>query len=327
VLLGSPSPDVLLLLYGGWGISTIMLFWSPLIRATREWGGEQTQGTAFGLLDGGRGLLAALTATLMVALLAWLLPEGAEAASAAERAAALNQVVMMLMAITALGALLVLWLLEDAAPAGTGGRRTGLRDISKVLTLPAVWLQALIILCAYIGFKATDDFSLYANEVIGADEVTAAAFGTIALYARPIAAVTAGLLADRLGAANMTAACFLILTAGSVYLASGAIGYGMETAFVVTISATALGIFALRGLYFAIMKEGRVPLAVTGSAVGFVSLLGYTPDVFMGPLMGWLLDRSPGAAGHQHVFMVVSAFAACGLLLTLGFARLTRQPD
>ena len=326
VLLGNPSPGALLVLYAGWGVSTIMLFWSPLIRATREWGGEHTQGTAFGLLDGGRGLLAALTATAMVALLAWLLPGGAEVASATERASALQRVVWLLMGITAGGALLVLWLLNDDAPADSAGRRTGLRDIARVLSLPGVWLQALIILCAYTGFKATDDFSLYANEVIGADEVTAAAFGTIALWARPLAAVSAGLLADRLGAANMTAVCFLILTAGSLYLASGALGFGMETAFVVTISSTALGIFALRGLYFAIMKEGRVPLAVTGSAVGFVSVLGYTPDVFMGPLMGWLLDRSPGAAGHQHVFAVVSAFAVCGLLLSLAFRRLTDKP-
>ena len=73
------------------------------------------------------------------------------------------------------------------------------------------------------------------------------------------------------------------------------------------------------------MKEGRVPLAVTGTAVGFVSLIGYTPDVFMGPLMGWLLDRSPGAAGHQHVFWVVTGFAFLGMLASVFFQRLTKN--
>ena len=42
-------------LYGFWGITTILLFWAALIRATREWGGEYSQGKAFGILEGGRG--------------------------------------------------------------------------------------------------------------------------------------------------------------------------------------------------------------------------------------------------------------------------------
>ncbi|MCA9685522.1 MAG: hypothetical protein KC457_25310, partial [Myxococcales bacterium] len=53
-LLGSPSLATLELLYGLWGMSTILLFWAAMIRATRVWGGAATQGRAFGLLDGGR---------------------------------------------------------------------------------------------------------------------------------------------------------------------------------------------------------------------------------------------------------------------------------
>ena len=93
---------------------------------------------------------------------------------------------------------------------------------------------------------------------------------------------------------------------------------------VVTIVGTSVGIYAVRGLYFALFQEGRVPLAVTGSAVGLVSVIGYTPDVFMGPLMGHLLDRSPGALGHQHVFAVVATFAVIGLIATLLFQRVSR---
>ena len=86
-----------------------------------------------------------------------------------------------------------------------------------------------------------------------------------------------------------------------------------------TIVCASLGIFALRGLYYAVMKEGAVPLAYTGTAVGFVSVIGYMPDIFMGPLMGFLLDRSPGSAGHEHVFRLVAGFAFVGLLAGLLF--------
>jgi hypothetical protein len=66
-------------------------------------------------------------------------------------------------------------------------------------------------------------------------------------------------------------------------------------------------------------------VAYTGCAVGFVSVIGYTPDVFMGPLMGYLLDRSPGAVGQQHVFWAVSGFALVGLVASYLFSRVIRE--
>jgi len=89
---------------------------------------------------------------------------------------------------------------------------------------------------------------------------------------------------------------------------------------VVTISAA---VFGLRGLYFAIFSEAGVPLALTGTAVGLVSAVGYTPDIFMGPLNGYLTDTYPGALGHQYFFGALAAFAALGLCSTLLFQRLS----
>ena len=43
--------------------------------------------------------------------------------------------------------------------------------------------------------------------------------------------------------------------------------------------------------------------------------------------MGYLLDQSPGATGHQHVFWVVSGFALMGLVASYLFARVTRAAD
>ena len=62
---------------------------------------------------------------------------------------------------------------------------------------------------------------------------------------------------------------------------------------------------------------------VIGSAIGVVSLVGFTPDVFMGPMMGVLLDNAPGVLGHQHVFAAVAVFGAVGLIATIVFRRVT----
>jgi len=54
-----PSYHALKVLYGYWGFTTIFLFWAPMIKAARVWGGSTSQGKAFGFLDGGRGLVGA----------------------------------------------------------------------------------------------------------------------------------------------------------------------------------------------------------------------------------------------------------------------------
>lgn len=327
LLLAIPPLETLVALYATWGITTIALFWAPLIKATRVWGGELSQGAAFGLLDGGRGLFAAVTGSLMVTIFAMLLPDDVAAASLDDKTTALRAIIVMLLAMTAGSAALLWWVL----PANDGGghplpARLNLRGLQHAARLPAVWLQACIILCAYVGFRAIDDFALYGADILGLDAVGSAALGTGALWLRPLAAVAAGFAADRLGSGPMTIACFGLLFVGGIVLASGGVVPGRYGLFVLGAVSVSLGVFALRGLYFAIMQPARVPLAVTGSAVGLVSLVGYLPDVFMGPLMGWLLDASPGALGHQRVFGVVTGFAVLGLVAAMAFQRITSSP-
>jgi len=325
-LIPIPTLATLNFLYAYWGITTIALFWAALIRATRDWSHESYPGIAFGLLDGGRGLFAAITGSAMVAVYAALLPDDVDSASLEQRAQAFRQVIQFMIIIVCVAALFLWLALPTKAQSEPMDKKSlTLRHIYTVLRMPAVWLQAFIILCAYVGFKSADDFSLYAREVIGMNEVDAARAGTVSLWVRPLAAIGAGYLADRVGAGKMTMVSFMLLLLGSLVLASGAINAGMLSFFLISIVCASLGIFALRGLYYAIMKEGRVPLTFTGSAVGFVSVIGYMPDVFMGPLMGLLLDRSPGPAGHQNLFWVVAGFAIAGLIFSWTFHRYTER--
>ncbi|MEX2452146.1 MAG: MFS transporter, partial [Rhodospirillales bacterium] len=59
-----PSYAGLLAVNAFWGVTSILTFWAALIKATRNWGGENEQGLSFGLLDGGRGAVGAVLASL-----------------------------------------------------------------------------------------------------------------------------------------------------------------------------------------------------------------------------------------------------------------------
>ena len=191
--------------------------------------------------------------------------------------------------------------------------------------MPVVWLQAVIIICGYVGYKTTDDFSLFAQDVLLFDEVKSATVGTIALWMRPVVAILAGLIADKINASKMIIISFLFMLIGGLMVATGIIVPGLFWLFFMTIVATSLGVYALRGLYFAIMEEGKIPLIYTGTAVGLISVIGYTPDIFMGPLMGYLLDNSPGTLGHQYVFLVLAAFSLVGLFASIWFRKIVQK--
>jgi len=53
--------------------------------------------------------------------------------------------------------------------------------------------------------------------------------------------------------------------------------------------------------------------------------VGYTPDIFATPLIGYLLDQYPGMLGHQYVFMILVLFSILGLLASLKFAKLIKK--
>jgi MFS family permease len=185
VMMTVPSLPTLVILYAYWGITTIALFWAPLIRATREWGSNESQGRAFGLLDGGRGLLAAVMGSFMVTLFAALLPTESETVSLAQRTEAFRQIILLL-SVTTFGAALLVWLVLPKRDSSLRGEepQLSLRGVAYVFAMPSVWLQAAIILCAYVGFKGIDDFSLYANQVIGLNEVNAARVGVVSLWVK-----------------------------------------------------------------------------------------------------------------------------------------------
>ena len=190
------------------------------------------------------------------------------------------------------------------------------------MQLPSVRLLILIVLCAYCGYKVTDILSLYAAEIMLFDEVDAAKVGSFQMYLRPLVCISIGFLADRSSSALWLVRGFVLLLLGAILFASGWVTAPHNAFFVFSIIITGIGTYGLRTLYFAAVKEGHIPYAVTGTAVGIISVIGYTPDIFMGPVMGILLDNNPGLLGHQLVFLLLAGFAAVGTFASFRFKKI-----
>lgn len=308
-----PSVSILQLLYGYWGFTTIFLFWAPMIKATRVWGGDTSQGKAFGLLDGGRGLTGALFGLLGVFVFSAFLGIDILEASLEDRQDAFTYVIYTASTIIILIGLLVWFFMKS----GVDEReilveRISLSEIKQVLKLPSVWLLMVIILCAYVGYKITDVISQYANEVMLYDQVKSAQVGTFLQFLRPTTGILVGLLVDRFKITFWLFLSLVFCAIGGILFASGTIAPSTTAFFFISVVIIAIGVYAARALYFGVMKAGRIPLVLTGTAVGIISLVGYTPDIFAGPAYGYFLDKYPGEQGHQYVFWMLTAFSAIG---------------
>lgn len=314
----STFPNILgmMMLYGYWGITTIFLFWAAMLKATREWGGDYTQGKAFGLLDGGRGLLASLVSALAILVFASFLPSEINLAVTSQKLNGFRTVILFYSALTAIAAILIWMFLPEPSITCNHKQNTNFNNLIKVLSNRMVWLHAAIIICAYSTYKGLDNTALYAYEVLGMNAVEAAKLFTYSSLARPIAAILAGFLADRIAASYVIFLAFFIL----IFTYIGFIIFDGSASLVVfiliNIFSTFFMVFAIRGIYFALVNEINTPKNITGTTIGIVSFVGFTPDIFFGSISGRILDANPGITGHQNYFLFLTVIALIGVITT-----------
>jgi len=319
-----PSALEMGILYGFWGITSIFLFWGVLIRATREWGGKAEQGMAFGLLEGGRGVAAAVFASLLVMVLAVYMPADARLATDAERETGFRMVILGYSLIT-IGIGLLTWFLIPAAEPSSERRQNPFPNMLVVIRRPIIWAQAAIIVCAYCTYKAVDYYSLYLVEVIGMDEVQAARVASWGAFIRPVGALTAGIMADRFNTRGSLGVAFAVL--GTSYFVLSMAMPDTTGRFVIyaNLAISLFAVFALRGIYFALLQETRTPRHITGAAVGLISVVGYTPEIFFGPIAGRILDATPGAGGFHDLFAFLTGIMALGVIVVIWLSWLRRN--
>ncbi|CAD5106965.1 Inner membrane protein YihN [Pseudomonas carbonaria] len=310
-----PGFSTLLVIFCGFGITTGLTFWASLIKRVNMLAGEAEQGRFFGVLDGGRGLVEALLATVAIALFAYV------AETRGERNAEGLQLVIHFYAACCIVLGAVLMLLRDpqgvSADNATSGKGNLWEDLRILARIPELWLVAAIVFCGYHFFWATYSFSAYLEEGgFGLTATMAGLITTIKLWMRPVGGIGGGWLGDRYSKIG-------VLTWAMLLSALGMIGLillpslRMVGVLVFLVIFIGLMTYAIRGLYWAILDDCRIPLRVTGLAIGIISLVGYSPDVFLPLINGWIIDRFPGFVGYQIYFSYVVVVGLLGVVATL----------
>ena len=161
----------------------------------------------------------------------------------------------------------------------------------------------------------------------GLGEVLGGAVGVGKYWIAPVAAIAAGFVADKIGTAKAVVGSFILMTSGFLIFGLVPGAPALMPIMLVNVAVVSIAVFALRGIYFALMEQGSIPVAVTGTALGVVSVIGYTPDIFAPVLAGMLLDAYPGATGFQIYFLIIGGLSFVGLMAAYSvYRKVQRDP-
>lgn len=308
-----PSYPISLLLHGFWGITITLMFWCAMLRVTRHWGAANGQGQAYGALEMGRGIGEALSAAATLALFAYL---GSDAV-------ALKAVIGLFSAIIlGLGIASIFVLRKDSGGDLVESRSTDVNfdTVRAALGMPEVWLISAIVLSGYCAYWGTLRLTSYATDVFLLSVTLAALLSSLKLWVKPFAALGAGVLADKLGVTQVIVTLFIILLLGFLSFAFLPGTTGWIPVMVLNLILVSMAVFGLRGIYFALVHASGVPFEVTGVAIGVISMIGLSPDIFMPLLGGMLLDTYQGTEGYQYFFLCVSGMCCLGIIATRSLA-------
>ena len=88
-----------------------------------------------------------------------------------------------------------------------------------------------------------------------------------------------------------------------------------------------LVVYAARGVFWALLHDCPIPKAVLGTAIGFISIMGYSSDAYIPQVSSRLLDTYPSSTGYELFFTYVAFASFVGFLASWCLSRLSKPRD
>ena len=317
-LFTGPSPTVIAIIHGVWGITSLMLFWPALMKGIRSCAASNEQGKAFGIFEGGRGITNAGHLAIAAIIFGRMMAAGSEGMG-------IKFIILFYSIVTvSLGIISIFLLrgLKEAKSEGSDG--FSLKMVGRLLKMPAIWLMIGIIFTTYTMNLSYYYISPYVTEVFGASALFAAILSSSSQYIRPVAALGAGVLGDRINSSKVMLLGQIVMVIGMCIVL-----FMPASAGIIPILIACVFIFATmyicQSMHFAIMAEIDCPPEIVGTAIGFICCIGYLPEAICPFVAGIMLDKYPGVAGYRIFFILLTLTIAAGILLTLIWLRMTKE--
>lgn len=302
------SFEGLVFIYGLWGFTSLLMFWPPLMKIIRTLANDDEQSRAYGLFEGGRGVVNAGHMAVATAIFGYFQSKAAVHLG-------LNWIIIFYSVSPILCALILAIILKEPEKSSVEKKeKLKMKDIVSVMKIPAVWMVIVITFSTYVFNISFYYFTPYASNVVGTSAVFAAIITVLAQYIRPLSSVSGGFLADKFGKGQTMLIGFISMAIGTGMLISVSELKGSAKVYLLIAACVIiyLAMYSNFGIYFSLISEGRIPLETSGIAIGLVATLGYLPEVLCPMIAGRTLDVYEGVKGYHLYFTGMIVVAIVG---------------
>lgn len=311
-----PSYQELLIIHALWGVIGVGVLWAAMFKHIRLLAGGDEQGRMFGTLEGGRGLFEAILLTVATFVFSLF---------ATRQLGMVNVIVIYTVFAAVLGIVMLFMKDADREPSSTGSEKIHISDLLLIVKQPTIWLLCIILAAVYHVFWATIEFPSFAETGGFAMPLAAAtALGATKLWMRPFGGVFAGMLGDRIGNVRVMEWLFLASIVCCLYLALMPTTPDIAWTLWVFIFPFGLLAYGLRGVFWALLYECPVPARALGTAIGFISIMGYSSDGYIPQVSAYLHTNYETGTAYQLFFTYVAIAATIGLAASWLLRRITR---
>ncbi|MBJ6361717.1 nitrate/nitrite transporter [Paenibacillus sp. GCM10012307] len=313
-----PSYPIVLVIFTIWGIFSVFTFWSAHLKLVKLISKKEEEGRFFGALDGGKGIVEAILASIAILIFSNILGASSEYVHKKE---ALQAVVYMYSAVLIVVAILFLIFVKEdkssiqAASSSNPENKTkfDIRVFKQIFNNKFVWLLGGIIFTSYIVAWSVYYLGGFLQTNININAATVGQVTVIMLWMRPVGGFLGGFLGDRFGKSSILIAALGMSTILLFTVALTPVTLPHMFYYVLIIT-TGLMVYIIRGLYWSLLGDCNIKEGVLGLSIGFISFLGYLPDIII-PFVNIYFFKTYGDNGGYNAYFTFCALASVAAIM------------
>ncbi len=319
-----PSYGAIIVIFSMWGFFTGVTFWGAHLKVVKMLAKPSEEGRFFGILDGGKGLIEAVLASIALAIFTAVLGGSDDGVIMEE---ALLSVVYMYIAVLVAAAVLVIIFVKEVKTENTEvtseakeESKFKFSDVGKIFKNKYVYYQGIIVFAGYTLFWTNYYFSGYLQTNL---EISLEAAGTIMviiLWMRPIGGTLGGIMADKIGNVKTIR---IVLTAGCIGLLVLSLAPASlpVTFFSGAAIISGLVFYMIRATFWTLLGESNIEPMIMGTAIGVISVMGFVPDIILPYVHTFWTNMFGAAGGNTGYFITSVCIGAVGIVATVLYSR------
>lgn len=316
-----PSYYVLIIIYAVWGISTILTFWNPLMKALRALCNADEQARGYALFDMGRGILNFLSGIAIVAAFTAVCNKVGDFAG-------MNALIIFYSAWTILIGIVVYFAFKkmpDFRPQGKEKDKDFVKNVVSVIKMPTTWCLIIAMFASYGVICSYFYVVPYCTAAFGMSAALASIMGYSAQAFRLIGCGIGGQIADRKGISNMYIVDLVLMIVGYAGIILMPASMKLMGVLICCIGILCMAQYSAQALHYAVMEEGEYPIEKMGAATFLITPLGYAGESIFPLFNGWCLSTFEGNSGYQVMFTGFIVVLVIGIIALVIFQRFTKE--